>query len=534
MRKQEDNAADLTETGDRLLGLAIGGMTSVVGGVCMLVALRALGLRWTWPTLGLPAAALAYWIEPAIGVRLAIACATALTIGGAWHFQDLERGGQEAQRERERLGPGRALTYVVSAQRARRQRVRAARFAVGRAGSWRVRTVPFGSRQGVRGLVVGAPGSGKTVTMSALADAYVRRGVPVVAIDPKGDRSLSKALEVAAAHTGRPFLEWSPEGPSAYNPVAAGDASEIADKLIAGEAFTEPHYMRQAQRYLGFCVRALQEQGAGPPSLRQIATHMDPARLELLADHCPEALRAELDVYLGSLSARQRSDLGGVRDRLAVLAESTLGRWLEPGDSSPTIDLAAGWQAGAVTYFRLDSDRYPLAAEMLGASIVSDLVSLTGRLQGSPTLGLVMIDEFSALGAQQIARILSRSRSAGISVLVGTQGLADLGMAAGADSDPDALTRQVLSQLDFLVAHRQSEPQAAELLAEMAGTRARWTTTRMVAGIGSAAYEQGTRTRDREFVKHPDEFKRLGVGEAIVIEPASPREAEHVHVWPHI
>jgi len=34
-----------------------------------------------------------------------------------------------------------------------------------------------------------------------------------------------------------------------------GSETEIADKALSGETFTEPHYLRQAQRYLGHAVR---------------------------------------------------------------------------------------------------------------------------------------------------------------------------------------------------------------------------------------------------------------------------------------
>jgi hypothetical protein len=55
--------------------------------------------------------------------------------------------------------------------------------------------------------------------------------------------------------TGVAFLEWTPDGPLPYNPYAHGSDTEIADKALAGELVTEPHYLRQAQRYLGHAVR---------------------------------------------------------------------------------------------------------------------------------------------------------------------------------------------------------------------------------------------------------------------------------------
>ena len=69
-------------------------------------------------------------------------------------------------------------------------------------------------------------------------------------------------------------------------------------------------------------------------SLGTIASHMDPARLEDLA----RALdgpggRPARHEYLATLTPRQRADLTGVRDRLAILVESDVGRWLDPETS---------------------------------------------------------------------------------------------------------------------------------------------------------------------------------------------------------
>ena len=51
-----------------------------------------------------------------------------------------------------------------------------------------------------------------------------RDGHGAVVIDPKGDELLRAELKSAAARRGAPFMEWSPEGPVAYNPYARGSA----------------------------------------------------------------------------------------------------------------------------------------------------------------------------------------------------------------------------------------------------------------------------------------------------------------------
>ena len=46
-------------------------------------------------------------------------------------------------------------------------------------------------------------------------------------------------------------------GPGVRNPFVHGTDTELADKVLAGETYSEPHYLRQAQRYLGHATRTI-------------------------------------------------------------------------------------------------------------------------------------------------------------------------------------------------------------------------------------------------------------------------------------
>jgi hypothetical protein len=67
-------------------------------------------------------------------------------------------------------------------------------------------------------LVVGATGSGKTTTLLAIARSAIRRWIPVVYVDLKGDPAVSRVLRAEApVHFHR---EWSLDGPTHWNPLA--------------------------------------------------------------------------------------------------------------------------------------------------------------------------------------------------------------------------------------------------------------------------------------------------------------------------
>jgi type IV secretory pathway TraG/TraD family ATPase VirD4 len=494
---------------------------------------RSPELRWTWALCGAPVAYLSCLIQWQAGVATVTATVIAAGWGAYWHWEDLERGGEQAREARERLGPLRWACSRWRGKRAREARIEDGKLALGTIRRGGVCRVPVGLDRGVHAFVIGATGSGKTVTQAAIAQAHVLAGLPAIVLDPKGDRYLRAVLKDAAERAGARFIEWSPSGPCVYNPFGRGGPTEIADKALAGHRWSEPHYELATQRLLGHVLSTMRAAGHWPPTLSQIVNFMDPERLDVLGSEVGDEVGQRVRAYVDGLSARGRADLGGGRDRLAVLVEGELGPWLDPSiGTGPEFGFAESLARGEVVYMHIDADRYPAASKLLGAALVIDLVTLTADLHGRDLRGLVVIDEFAALAAEQVHRLFGRARSAGLSVLLGTQSLADL-RSARPDDPSDTLTEQVLTNIEFAVVHRESDPNSAERLARVAGTKQSWSTTRRVSGApGMGGMGEGTRTPEREFWVAPDEFKRLGTGEAVVISPTAAKPpAEIVQIW---
>ena len=403
---------------------------------------------------------------------------------------------------------GCAIGSLVAWRRGPWPRAVAGAIVIGSDSSRRAVAIPLGCESGSHTLILGATGSGKTVTETLIVRRAIEQGLGAVIVDPKGDALLREHARAAAQRAGRAFLEWTPSGPSTYNPYGHGSAGEIADKALAGERYTEPHYLRQAQRYLAHAVRALEAVGerATPAGLVEL---MDPRRLEVLARRVPDEVHARvLFDYLDTLDARQRGGLSGTRDRLAILAESELGRWLAPRDGAPALDLLDAVRARSVSYFCLEADRLPLLSSMLAAAIVGDLLTVAASCQSAPVATLVAIDEFSAIAPDGVARLFGRARAAGFSLLLATQELADL-RSAGPE-----LLEQVLGNVETVVTHRQSVPDSADLVARIAGTRPAWSYTEQLTHAVPTG--RSSRSRSREFAIHPDVIRTLGRGCAAV------------------
>jgi type IV secretory pathway TraG/TraD family ATPase VirD4 len=378
------------------------------------------------------------------------------------------------------------------------------------------------------GLILGATGAGKSTTLLTLLSDQIARGRPVIAIDLKGSPGFAADLEKAAQAAGRALIQWSPDGPSHWNPLAAGNATELKDKLLGTERFTEPHYRRAAERYLQLAIQVAQEASPGQPlTLAGVVELMAPERLAVATRRLPRSRAEHVNEYLGSLTPDQNSAIRGLASRLAVLTESHTGPLLEPDPAERTLDLRRALGGGEVVLFSLNSSTYGGLAGMLGTLAVQDLVSAAGaRLTaagGQAPRAVVAIDEFSALHSDNVLALLARGREAGVGVLLATQELADLDRAGRGVRD------QILGNTALKIAHRQDVPESAAAVARLAGTVRVWeqsyhrrpTASGLGGGVSSSA-----RLVDRYRVE-PDRVSTMGTGEALVVIK-SPRASARI------
>ncbi|MGZ4234060.1 MAG: type IV secretory system conjugative DNA transfer family protein [Solirubrobacteraceae bacterium] len=392
------------------------------------------------------------------------------------------------------------------------------------------------------GLILGASGAGKSTTLLRILTDHVARRRPVIAIDMKGSPSFAAELQAAAAAAGRPFLLWSIDGPSYWNPLSHGNPTELKDRLIATERFSEPHYKRAAERYAQMALSVLAHGHPGrPPTIAEMVTAMDSRRIPGMLRDLPRPLALRVQDYLTELTPDQLSAVKGLRTRLALMAESAAGPFLEPArdggrpaqDGGAEIDLRAALSGDPIVVFSLNSSRYPGLAAQIGTMVIQDLVSATGeRLSeshGRPLPhALVGIDEFSALGADHLVHLVARGREPGLSVVLATQEFADMERAAR------GLRDQLVGNAAVKIIHRQDVPDSALMAAQLVGTHQIWERTIQTGGGLLCRYDtrRGTRRLVERFVIHPNQIKRLTTGEAIVITKQPTAQARAMRVRP--
>ena len=107
------------------------------------------------------------------------------------------------------------------------------------------------------------------------------------------------------------------------------------------------------------------------------------------------------------------------------------------------------------------------------------------RAPGLRAGGLLVIDEFAALAAEQVSRLFARARSAGLSLLLGTQSLADLRAARLERSPPTPSPSRFSPTSSSPSSTGSATPTPPSASPASAGTAPAWSTTERVAGNGT-------------------------------------------------
>jgi len=182
---------------------------------------------------------------------------------------------------------------------------------VGKSGKFEVLDLKFGNRHG---LVTGATGTGKTVTLQVLAEGFSKAGVPVFAADVKGDLSgiampgeakdalvqRAKAMGLTYQPDEFPAMFWDVFGEQGH-PIRA-TVSEMGPVLLS-----RIMDLNDAQEgVLNIAFRVADEQGLAVLDLKDLR-----AILQFVADHA-----AELQKEFGNVAG---ATVGTIQRQLLVL-----------------------------------------------------------------------------------------------------------------------------------------------------------------------------------------------------------------------
>ncbi len=398
--------------------------------------------------------------------------------------------------------------------------------------------------------IVGGSNSGKTNTAEVLLEGAVAAGAGFVILDGKGGRDLPRAARALAAQHQRPLALWSvlPYGDPdldsrrlPWNVAGGGNHTEITDRISNSEEQTEPYYKKIAARGISAATRAshaLKRDGDLAEIARALNNHE--ALSELLHDALeanPNDARLQADLsgdlaWLDTLDDNEKSGLRGMGLRLNAMHTAHGGEWLLPDPEHREINLYEAIKSGWLVVFTLPQGTYPELIPDVTRYVVSAVNAVVGRLEREGTTAncLLFVDELSAFNGDQLCSTLERARSAGIRCVLSTQSLSNFEDVGGTK-----LLHAALDNSELIVVHRQAVPEAADVLASVAGTEEVWEHTHKVDDAHSfhmgmdEVGERARRLSDR-FRIHPNTVKQLGKGEAVVISQRPEFAVTHLQV----
>ncbi|GAB4017662.1 MAG: hypothetical protein Fur0010_18450 [Bdellovibrio sp.] len=348
-------------------------------------------------------------------------------------------------------------------------------------------------------LICGASGFGKTVLLDVLMYEDMRKGKPVIFIDPKGDnKSLLQFINLCRI-TGRDYEVFSEyyEGAGSVNlnPAKDGSATHVADRIHYSFSWSEEHYETLCYRALKKACSLLLDKNqkiSYQKILNKLVEISDPTDKERLYD---------------------RKSIEGIIARIENIVESDFGpKLIDDGFSFKEI-----WGKKKCIYIGLPVLGYPKIARSLGRIILGDLShavydsykKITVENEDKHTAVGVYIDELSAVITDEFIELQNKCRGVKMELTFAFQSPSDINKIS-----PD-LCDQILENTSNWFVLKQRMESGANTFAEAIGTAlGKKETVRIQDG---EVQDQGSQRKVEELIVHHNIIKNLNEGQGVLL-----------------
>jgi type IV secretory pathway TraG/TraD family ATPase VirD4 len=370
--------------------------------------------------------------------------------------------------------------------------------------------------------VVGSTGSGKTdsVILPLLTQDMVR-GRGALIMDAKGDLETLNKIHNRVKQFGREkdFLFFSlayPEKSNSYNPLMRGNPTELKDKIISANVWTEEFYKKKSEETLLLLMKSLRKSSEVVTFQKLYELLSNEKKLAELAKRLKNShLKDVMLTILPKFSVFQK-DLAGLTADLGMIAESEFANLLVT--EKPEIDLLSAYLEKKIVYFQLNAQGYEETARRFGRIILQDLKTVSNYIQAylpeeQRSFYPVFVDEFSNFAYEQFIEFLNKARGAHLAILIAHQSLGDLEKAGG------PFLKQVLENCNIKIILRQDDPASIETYARISGTETALKNTYQTKDdlFDKSPTGLGTVREVEEFRINPNMIRELGRGEAAII-----------------
>jgi len=366
-----------------------------------------------------------------------------------------------------------------------------------------------GSQRDRHMALFGASGYGKTSAMLGYMESDIVAGIPVISIDMKGDRELSRKIWRLCSQTGRGedfrfFTLDTATQCHRWNPVGWGDGKAIRDRMMGGCIWSdEQYYANAARAVLDRVTRTMLAAGKPLSFYDYYVALTQKAAYRILAEVASADDRPLFDEDLGDWPTFKKNT-SGLLDNLMEFASPELKDRLCVADADITmLDVA---QNDRVAHFELSSNLYKQAGPSLGRMLLEEVSALVGVMaqRGAKQVALY-IDEAGDAVYDGFVPLIRQCRSSGVRIVLSTQSPFDYGDAKQA----------VVQNTDLKVIFRQPDPESAEEAAAIVST---------VLGVAMTEQSEegawtgmGSKREVHEYIVHPSVIKQLGIGVAACV-----------------
>ena len=409
-------------------------------------------------------------------------------------------------------------------------------------------------------LLFGSTGSGKSVSLQAIAGGLLDLGWSGLILDLKEDAGgLGNWCETYAKSHGIDYQQLALSDPNPdfwFDALDGLDIDLVRDALLSLAEFDDAYYKEisikvlQQTLNLVFWAHALDPKAFPVPTLYNIAALLGskdlPDATRLMRGRLVNETDAEWDDFdalavVKHIIPTDEQRAQGKKERFvdtqpdkvfltqAASMSAKLGNLFATQAGRTVLRDAPGRQRLDVTkpglaYVGLDSTGKTMLSKVVSASMLQRIaadaaIRTINKDSGPVTKRFVIVDEASIVDRNIVHALLSKARSAGIAVILATQGPLDW----RSKKEGDDFAR--LSQnTNVALIMSQGEPESATVCAEFIGQENRLQANLKYAD--GAVTDGGSVRESREYIVDPDELRALQVGQGI-LRIGKPRL--HVH-----
>lgn len=388
----------------------------------------------------------------------------------------------------------------------------------------------------VHGVIFGASGSGKSVSLQALMGALLDLGWDGAMIDLKEDAQKGGMRDwchdYAVSHA-IPYQEMrlsTNEPTSWFNPFEGLSADEARDMIVLLTPGDDQFWSNLSTQMVGQAVRLLFDAHKVDPTRFPFPSPFDLGMLMRQGAQMPKYTQEMRAAVLQAMPERSKEDFFslsnpsqdeaknavGFAAKLTTIYQTEAGRLtLRPTEGVPTMNITQG----GLTYIGLDSQGKPDLTGMVSTSLLQRVsvwaaqrnVNATGPLPHR----FIIIDEANWVNRKIISNLLSRARSSRLHIILATQGPLDWEVAQTSGQGQGVAGFNAMAQnVTFSMIMRQGEPKSAQICAEYLGQRTVMRATQRVTDDGLV---DASARSEMDYVVQPDELRRMRIGEALIM-----------------